>query len=181
MRDYNAALGRYAESDPFGLMAGVNTYGYVGQNPLWGLDPWGLADLNYTTAGTNEHSVGDLYNPPNVFSIVAHGTPQFILGPNGTKLGADKLSQIIKSDPHYRIGETVVLLSCNTGRGPNPLAAQLSNILDAHVIAPNDIVWAGQYQMNNQPQPLFNVGPTPNDTSGQFLDFGPTGSTNDAQ
>ena len=37
-RDYNSALGRYAQSDPLGLAAGVNTYGYVGNNPLWASD-----------------------------------------------------------------------------------------------------------------------------------------------
>jgi RHS repeat-associated protein len=41
-RDYNPALGRYAQSDPMGLLAGVNTYGYVGNNPLWANDPFGL-------------------------------------------------------------------------------------------------------------------------------------------
>jgi filamentous hemagglutinin len=45
MRDYNPALGRYAQSDPLGLAAGVNTYGYVGQNPLWAIDPLGLTEL----------------------------------------------------------------------------------------------------------------------------------------
>ncbi len=33
-RDYSAELGRYVESDPIGLDGGVNTFGYVGQNPL---------------------------------------------------------------------------------------------------------------------------------------------------
>jgi RHS repeat-associated protein len=33
-RDYDPAIGRYVESDPIGLAAGVNTYSYVGSNPL---------------------------------------------------------------------------------------------------------------------------------------------------
>jgi len=41
-RDYNPALGRYTESDPMGLGAGINTYGYVGAAPLMFVDPEGL-------------------------------------------------------------------------------------------------------------------------------------------
>jgi RHS repeat-associated protein len=33
-RDYDSSLGRYIQSDPVGLLAGVDTYGYTGSNPL---------------------------------------------------------------------------------------------------------------------------------------------------
>jgi len=41
-RDYDPALGRYIESDLIGLAGGLNTYSYVGNNPLNYVDPWGL-------------------------------------------------------------------------------------------------------------------------------------------
>ena len=41
-RNYDPSLGRYVESDPIGLAGGVNTYGYVYQNPLYYVDSDGL-------------------------------------------------------------------------------------------------------------------------------------------
>jgi RHS repeat-associated protein len=57
-RDYDPAIGRYSTSDPIGLGGGVSTFGYIGQRPILGIDPKGLAGCWYTIGG-------GLYCAPN--------------------------------------------------------------------------------------------------------------------
>lgn len=76
-RDKRVAIkvGRYISSDPVGLWGGLNTFGYVAQNPVMRIDPLGLVDVNLISPNDTAYTVNDVFNNPDYWTVGAHGSP----------------------------------------------------------------------------------------------------------
>ncbi|MEW8657561.1 MAG: RHS repeat-associated core domain-containing protein, partial [Candidatus Thiodiazotropha endolucinida] len=66
-RDYDPSTGRYLQSDPIGLLGGLNTYTYVHQNPLTSIDPFGLFCWGSNCHGPKPAPLP--YTPPSTGTI----------------------------------------------------------------------------------------------------------------
>ena len=60
-RSYDPSTGRYLESDPIGLAAGLNTYAYVGNMPTMLVDPFGLVEVPPGYPAANPGYLPDYY------------------------------------------------------------------------------------------------------------------------
>jgi RHS repeat-associated protein len=89
-RDYDPAIGRYIQSDPTGVNAGLNTYAYALASPLLLRDVFGL---------TASDVQGVFRDVGRSFGDLRPGTNEVSFEPGGP--GTDKLSAQIHIDPSW--------------------------------------------------------------------------------
>lgn len=82
-RDYAPSLGRYIESDPVGLAAGVNTYSYVQSAPTNQADPLGLMGV---ASGAYRSSSSPRAIKPNTLAWYYGAEAHFIVGAGVTSV-----------------------------------------------------------------------------------------------
>ena len=96
-RTYDPSTGRYLESDPIGLAAGLNTYSYVSNMPTMQVDPFGLFGLAGHSQARLEQARRDgrvSNNPAPISGSIGaggawHGGPAGIALESGLAFGND--------------------------------------------------------------------------------------------
>ncbi|MCR4671308.1 MAG: hypothetical protein K5643_08960 [Saccharofermentans sp.] len=118
-----------------------------------------------------------------IYDIVAHGSQIDIqVTHNGQIIKVDSriAARLISLSPGYKRGQSIRLLSCNTGMSTKGFAQNLANKLNVIVYAPTKVVWAypdGRYIVAGRKKNNPNIPDLNN--RGSFKVFYPGGRKNE--
>lgn len=131
-RNYNSPLGRYDEADPIGQWGALNLYGYVGNNPVKFIDPWGLFTATvYDSGGRNGSTYGGTMTVTNNGQSITVNVSSW---PNPTNPGPGIASTQFNL---YTLGDPYSATYSTTGHHGSDPAISLTGTIPTNGDLPN--------------------------------------------
>jgi RHS repeat-associated protein len=127
-RHYLPELGRFLQPDPKEFGAGdYNLYRYCHNDPINKSDPDGLVDLSYTPADDTAHVWENSFNPSDRFTVAGHANSEGIVV-NNKLLSPERVAKDMIAKG-YTPEKPVLVVACETGKGPDSFASKLAQTL----------------------------------------------------
>ncbi|TKC93669.1 DUF6531 domain-containing protein [Polyangium fumosum] len=146
-RWFDPEVMRFLSPDPLGLEGGPNHFAWNG-SPVMHVDPLGLACVflgNPTVDKFIHECMTGGRRDGGSYQVYVHGTVDAVhvqhADGSWTQMSPRELGERLMMAGNWDRNVPLKLFSCNTGRRPDAIAAQLASQYQVSVFAPSEIVW----------------------------------------